>query len=107
MQVSKGNRMANTPQESRVVKYQMAEVLKNREALQLVCTSTFYTSRARFHQQDLTAEANKQLGQWPCTYLKVPGALTSPSSKDEDKGMVVLLFITARGNYKHFKKCSV
>lgn len=34
----------------------------------------------------LTAEADKQRGQWPCTYVKVRGALTSPSWKDEGNG---------------------
>lgn len=73
--------MTNKPQQNRVVEHQTAGVLTTHEALGqcLFAFKSIYTFRARFHQHYLTAEAGKQLQQWPCTSMKVPGALTSPS----------------------------
>ena len=73
----------------------------------LVSTQAIYMGRARSHQRYLMAAADEQLGQWPCTYVKAPGALRSPSKKDGERGMAVLLSITARGNYEHIKDCQV
>lgn len=99
MHVNKGrNGMANKPRQSRVVKHQTAKVMK--QTAGFVCTQTIYMWRDRFRQHHLSAEAGH-----PAWAMALPGALSSPSGKDGQRGTTVSLLMTAQANSEHFKKC--
>lgn len=68
-----------------------------------ICLHLDYLYAKGHFSSALTAEADKQLKQWLCTYMEMPGACWSHSRTEEERATVLSLFITAQGNYKHLK----